>query len=60
MSQRSPSMGALTAEPSCTIAPTIDPPNRLHATLDQEHFYPSLDLALDAISNAGRDLGSPE
>jgi hypothetical protein len=33
----------------------------LHTTLDQEHFYPSLDLALDAISNAaGNDPGSPD
>ncbi len=27
----------------------------LHTTLDQEHFYPSLDLALDAISPRGRE-----
>ena len=31
----------------------------LHTTLDQEHFYPSIDLALDAINHAaGNDPGS--
>ncbi len=29
----------------------------LHTTLDQEHFYPSLDQALDAITNAPGDSG---
>jgi hypothetical protein len=33
---------------------------RRHATIDQEPFHASLDLALDAISNARNDLGSPE
>jgi MFS superfamily sulfate permease-like transporter len=31
----------------------------LHTTLDQEHFYPSLDQALDAINNAAGDGPRP-
>ena len=31
----------------------------LHTTLDQEHFYPSLDQALDAIANGAGDNPRP-
>ena len=31
----------------------------LNTTLDREHFYPSLDQALDAINNAAEDSPMP-
>jgi hypothetical protein len=31
----------------------------LNATLDREHFYPSLDQAPDAINNAAKDSPMP-
>ena len=31
----------------------------LNTTLDREHFYPSLDQALDAINNAAEDSPVP-